>query len=218
MNTHAYEKSQSSTDELSESIYNLLIGAVLCWGFALNYLMVTGIDPYTIRNINPLLFVAGYFGLAFGGIFICKKSNNPVISFIGYNMIVIPFGFIINLAVSASNPTIVAEAIKTTGMVTIAMMCLGSLFPAFFRKIAAALFISLILVIVAELVNAFFFKADRGILDWAIVAIFCGYIGVDWGRANSLEKTADNAVDSAASIYIDIVNLFLALLRILNRR
>jgi len=218
MNTHAYDTAQSSEDELSESMYNLLIGSVLCWGFVLNYLMVTGIDPNAISSVSPLLFFAGYFGLAFGGIAICNTSDNPLISFIGYNMIVVPFGFIINLAVNAANPTIVAEAIKTTGMVTIAMMCLGSLFPAFFRKIAGALFISLILVILAELVNLFFFKADRGFLDWAIVAIFCGYIGVDWGRANSLAKTADNAVDSAAHIYIDIVNLFLALLRILSRR
>ena len=48
--------------------------------------------------------------------------------------------------------------------------------------------------------------------------IFCGYIGVDWGRANRIPKTVDNAVDSAAALYMDIINLFLRLLRLTGRR
>lgn len=41
-----------------------------------------------------------------------------------------------------------------------------------------------------------------------------GYIGYEWARANSIPKTVDNAIDSAA-LYI---NLFLRLVRILGRR
>jgi len=51
-----------------------------------------------------------------------------------------------------------------------------------------------------------------------VVVIFCGYVGVDWGRANQVPKTVDNAVDSAAALYMDIINLFLRILRILGRR
>ena len=39
--------------------------------------------------------------------------------------------------------------------------------------------------------------------------------GFDWARANAIPKTADNAVDSAASLYMDIINLFLRILMIL---
>ncbi len=55
-------------------------------------------------------------------------------------------------------------------------------------------------------------------IDWVVVLIFCGYIGYDWGRANQIPKTLDNAVDSAAALYMDIINLFLRILRILGRR
>ena len=55
-------------------------------------------------------------------------------------------------------------------------------------------------------------------IDWAVVFIFCGYIGYDWGRANRIPKTVDNAIDSAAALYMDIINLFLRILRILGRR
>lgn len=43
-------------------------------------------------------------------------------------------------------------------------------------------------------------------------------IGYDWGRANRIPKTTDNAIDSAAAIYIDIINLFVRILRIMGRR
>ena len=77
---------------------------------------------------------------------------------------------------------------------------------------------ALIVVIVVEMIEIFIFKVHHGILDWAVVAIFCGYIGYDWGRANSIPKTVDNAIDSAASLYMDIINLFLRILRIMGRR
>ena len=34
--------------------------------------------------------------------------------------------------------------------------------------------------------------------------IFSGYIGYDWARANAILKTLDNAIDSAAALYLDI--------------
>ena len=140
------------------------------------------------------------------------------VSFIGYNFVVVHFGLIINLAVSRYNPSLVLEAIQITGGVTLIMMVLGTLFPRFFEKIAGALTIALIAVIIVELIGMFIFKTHHGIIDWIVVVIFCGYIGYDWGRANSIPKTVDNAVDSAASLYIDIINLFLRILRILGRR
>ena len=50
------------------------------------------------------------------------------------------------------------------------------------------------------------------------MAIFSGYIGYDWARAQALPKTLDNAVDCAAALYVDIVILFLRLLRMFARR
>ena len=97
------------------------------------------------------------------------------------------------------------------------MMILGTLYPGFFFKIARGLFIALIIVVVVELVEVFVFGIHHDILDWAVVLIFCGYIGYDWARANSIPKTIDNAVDSAAALYMDILLLFLRILRILGR-
>ncbi|MGI2150271.1 Bax inhibitor-1 family protein [Shewanella baltica] len=209
-----------TTDDpiVGAGMYNLVIGLTLIWGFAVNYWMVTNIDPEAIASVNPWIFLIGYFASCFFGIYLFQKSSNPVVSFIGYNFVVVPFGLIINMVVSQYDPELVTEAIRITGLVTIAMMCLGTLFPAFFQKIAGALTIALVLVIVVELIEVFIFNTHHGILDWIVVLIFCGYIGYDWGRANQIPKTIDNAIDSAAALYMDIINLFLRILRILGRK
>ncbi|MEL4431867.1 Bax inhibitor-1 family protein [Shewanella mangrovisoli] len=209
-----------TTDDtlIGAGLYNLVIGLTLLWGFAVNYIMVSHIDPEAIASVNPWVFFIGYFASCFFGIYLFQSSSNPLVSFIGYNFVVVPFGLIINMVVSQYDPELVTEAIRITGLVTIAMMCLGTLFPAFFQKIAGVLTIALLLVIVVELIEIFIFKTHHGILDWIVVLIFCGYIGYDWGRANQIPKTVDNAVDSAAALYMDIINLFLRILRILGRK
>ncbi len=203
---------------ISDSVYNLLIGLVLCWGFLINYLMVKNIAYESIASINPLVFFLGYLGSCFIGIALYAKSDVPVVSFIGYNFVVVPFGLIINLAVHQYSSSLVLNAIQVTGMVTLGMMFLGTMFPKFFAKIAGALTAALLVVIIVELVGAFFFNFQHGIIDWVVVVIFCGYIGVDWGRANAIPKTVDNAIDSAAALYMDIIILFLRILRIMGSR
>jgi len=218
MENKVFERTDTTGTIISSARYNLTIGAVLCWGFFVNWLMVKHIDPAAIMAINPWIFFIGYFAVCFFGIYLFNKSDNPAISFLGYNFVVIPFGFIVNIVVHAYDPELVLEAIRITGLVTFVMMILGSLFPAFFKKIAGALTISLLIVIIIEAVEIFIFKIHHGIIDWIVVLIFCGYIGYDWGRANQIPKTLDNAVDSAAALYMDIINLFLRILRILGRR
>jgi FtsH-binding integral membrane protein len=203
---------------VSPGLYNLVIGLVLCWGFFINWVIVKNVSYSALARINPLLFIVMYIASCFLGVFLFRSSTNPLVSFIGYNFVVVPFGLVVNMVVHQYNPALVLEAIRITGLVTALMMFAGTLFPDFFRKIAGALTIALIAVIIIEMVEIFIFRMHHGILDWVVVLIFCGYIGYDWGRANRIPKTVDNAVDSAASLYIDIINLFLRILRILGRR
>uniref|UniRef100_Q0I0H5 Histidine kinase n=1 Tax=Shewanella sp. (strain MR-7) TaxID=60481 RepID=Q0I0H5_SHESR len=213
-----FDRRTTNDTLIGAGLYNLVIGLTLLWGFAVNYMMVSHIDPEAIASVNPWIFFIGYFASCFFGIYLFQRSSNPLVSFIGYNFVVVPFGLIINIVVSQYDPELVTEAIRITGLVTIAMMCLGTLFPAFFQKIVGVLTMALLLVIVIELIEIFIFNTHHGILDWIVVLIFCGYIGYDWGRANQIPKTVDNAVDSAAALYMDIINLFLRILRILGRK
>lgn len=211
-------ESDSHGSQVSRNMYNFIIGLVLCWGFLVNWGMVKFIPYKTIAGINPWVFFIGYFISCFFGIFLFTKSEQPIVSFIGYNFVVVPFGLIINLVVSHYDPSLVLSAIRVTGVVTLIMMVLGTIFPQFFERIIGAISIALLIVIVVEVVESFILKIHHGIIDWISVFIFCGYIGYDWGRANSIPRTIDNAVDSAAALYMDIINLFLDILRIMGRQ
>jgi len=212
-----YKREEAVGERITDRSYNLLIGLVLLWGFFVNFLMVKYISTEALLEMNYFIFILGYFASCFIGIALYTKSSNPMVSFIGYNFVVVPFGLILNLVISSYDPDIVLNAIMITAIVTLLMIVLGSLYPSFFQKISGALFIALLSVFVVELIMIFIFKVRLGIIDWIVAIIFCGYIGYDWGRANAMAKTVDNAIDGAAAIYMDIINLFIRILRILGR-
>lgn len=202
---------------LSASTYNAVLGLVLLWGFALNWWMVATIPTESVKAINPIVFIIGYFASALVGIWMMHASNNPVVSFLGYNLIVVPVGLVLVMFIPSHSQEHIVAAVRTTVLLTVGMMALGTMFPSVFRKIEGALFWALLISIVVELVQVLVFKVQLGIMDWIVAAIFCGYIGVDWGRANSIERTVDNAIDSAGALYLDIINLFIRILQIVSR-
>lgn len=203
---------------MSASAYNLALGALLLWGFGLNWLMVALIPAEPLQAIEPWIFFVGYFVSCMAGCMLMSKSQEPAISFIGYNLIVVPIGLLLVIVLPNYAQEHIIAAVRVTTLLTAGMMIMGTLFPQFFQKIEGALFWALLITIVVELVQILVFGIRVEIMDWIVAAIFCGYIGVDWGRANRIERTLDNAVDSAASLYLDIINLFLRVLRILSRK
>ena len=207
-----------NADQISANYFNFIIGMTLCWGFLVNWQMVQSVPPETILAFGFWPFIIAYFLCCFAGIYLFNTSSNPWISFVGYNLVVIPFGCIVNIVVAPYDPEIVMRAVETTGFITIAMMALGTIYPAFFFTIQRGLMVALLLTIVFALFATFFLGSSFEIIDWIVAAIFCGYIGLDWARAQQVPKTVDNAIDCAAALYMDIINLFLRILRIMGRR
>lgn len=204
--------------KISVCIYNLILGAVLLWGFFVNWYLVITVPPDIVRSIPMMLFLVGYLITALAGVAIIFKSEKPLYSFLGYNLIVIPVGLLLVIVLPKYSHENIVNALQATVLLTVTMMLLGSVFPRFFKRIKASLCIALIAVIFVELAQVWLFGIHLGVMDWITALIFCGYIGVDWGRANQIERTVDNAIDSAASLYLDIINLFLRVLRIMSKK
>lgn len=203
---------------LSDSKYNLAIGMILLWGFFVNYLIVNFMPLSFYEKVDPIVLLIGYFVLCLAGSMMSKISKNPVISFIGYNLVVLPMGTVLNLFLLEFEAAIIIRSVVITGVVVLLMMILGATFPRFFMSIGRALGVSLLITIIVELLSIFFFPTMGVYIDYFVILIFCGYIGFDWGMANALPKTLDNAVDVAANIYVDIINLFIRILRASSRR
>ncbi len=216
---HVFERTVAEGSVISAHLYNFIIGLTLLWGFTVNYHLIQSESLLLwVLSLNSWMLLGGYFLSVLIGVSLYSASSNPVLSFIGYNFIVVPMGLIISPFVNAVDPNLVREAIVLTGGLTGCMMVVSTLFPSFFLSIGRTLMIVLLMAIVGELVSVYVFHKQHGIFDWIFVLIFCGYIGFDWARANAIPKTVDNAIDSAAAIYVDVINLFIRILSILAKR
>lgn len=213
---------QEGDIEISERAYNLVIGGTLLYGFLVNCFMVAFLGDTAIHLVgdNPIVFLILYIVLCVTGSFMINRSSNPAISFIGYNFFVIPLGImlsaLLNLISYWGATDIIVTAFAITAIVTIGMMLVSSFFPRFFLSLGRTLLVTLAITIIVELIMVLL-GASLAIIDYIVVLIFCGYIGYDWARANACARTVDNAIDSAASLYVDIVVLFIRILNILAR-
>lgn len=211
---------RSGEVEISERSFNLIIGAVLLWGFLLNYLMVALFGAQITRTVagtNPFVFLIGYFVLVLIGSALLSKEN-PVMSFLGYNLIALPIGVVVCACVTGVPVGIVKSAVLVTAIVTLSFMILATVFPGFFLSMGRALGISLLVALAAEVLTMLIFRTGGSMFEWIFVVIFSLYIGYDWARANTCARTVDNAIDLAANLYLDIINLFLRILEIMSRR
>ncbi len=208
-------------DRLSARSYNLVLTGLLAYGLLLNAVIVYYF-AYPLMNalqgVSPWVLLLGYLVPTLLGIFMAAKSSNPMVSFIGYNLVVLPIGIMLALIIPGVPASIVVKAMALTGMVTVTMTLLSLIAPQVFMGLGRTLLIALVVGIIAELVATFLLGYRGQLFDWFFVLLFSGYIGYDVAKSQAYPKTLDNAVDSALDIYLDVINLFIRLLRILGSR
>ena len=204
---------------ISDRAYNGILAGVVLWGLLINALLCAYVGD-VFRYVNPILFLILYMVCAFAGIRIASRSRNPVVSFLGYNLLVVPFGLMISTLVHAYgglDAQVVRDAFVYTLLITLGMMATVMIAPNLYQKLGGVLLGCLVGLLLAEIV-LLLFRVDQVVTDWIAAGLFSLYIGYDIYRSQQFPKTVDNAVDSALDIYLDIANLFIRLLSILGRR
>lgn len=213
-----YVKATTKTaKEMSVRAYNLIIGVVLLWGFVVNCFMCTFYTDVFL-GLNPFAVIIGYFVMAIAGIFICKLSSNPFISFVGYNLVVVPVGVVLSIALASYDKISIMNALATTTVVTIVMILLASIVPDIFLSMGKVLFACLTAVLICEIIFILIGFVTPSFWDFIVALIFCGYIGYDWAEAQNKEYTLSNAIDSVVGLYLDIINLFIRILSASNKK
>ena len=206
-----YDYLEHKNSELSLRAYNLTIGFVLLWGIVINVLMCK-FCVKTFMNWNYTAIVICYFVVCTIGIFISKISNNPLIIFLGYNMVVLPVGVVLSIGLIETDKISIMNAFLTTTVVTLIMIILASIVPTIFLSIENTLFACLFGVVVCELIFMFIGFSTPSLWDFCIALLFCGYLGYDWAKAQTKAHTLNNAISSVVDLYLDVVNLFLRIL------
>lgn len=205
-------------DTVSARLYALALGSALSWAV---FLVAIGAHLSSSWRYGPGLVLLT-FVLSIAGIIIFTSSEKPGRSVLGVSILSFFMGLSIGPVVAYYQAEVVIQALVLTFAVTVGMAILGILMPNVIAKFAGVLFLGLLILLVgyfsATILALFGITSGVfGVLDWLSLAIFSLYIWFDWGRAMKLPKTIDNAIDVSGALIVDIVNLFLTLLRVVAR-
>jgi len=215
-NTGVFNR-RNDYDQIGERSFFFILGLALIYGLGGTALIA---HHFAQKAYVPDMLAIIFLGLVIPiiGIIIAIKSDNPIISFIGYNMVLIPFGIILAPILNTYSPDVIRNAFGITCVVTATMMILSTIYPAFFSKIGGILFSALLGLVIVRVIQLFVPALGAfTFIDWISAGIFSLYIGYDWYRANEVPKTIDNAIDIAIDLYLDIINLFISILSILAK-
>ena len=172
---------------------------------------------------NKHLFLAIALGALISGIIgvlIALKSSNPLVSLFGYMLVAAPFGLLLGPVVDLYTPASVMKVLLITGGLVGTLAVIGAVIPESLEGWGAWLFGGLIVLLIGQFLVpiAHFFgvpvEGAMKAMDWVGVALFSGYVIFDVNRAQRVERTADNAIDCALALYLDIINLFIRLLQL----
>jgi hypothetical protein len=206
-------RNSSSALELASPVsYNLILGGVLIWGFGLNWFFLRFLSFSWLDRFEPSLVGVIYAAVCGLGYLCYKNSGNYVLSFLGYNLVALPFGVVLSFFLRAFDPTFVLKSMLAAGLVTLVMIALGASFPGFFAHTARTVAVALAAGFSYKLVDGLLFRQAFSVFDWLSALVFSAFIGGYWARANHSPKTLNNAVDTAAAMYMDLILLFLLIL------
>lgn len=184
--------------------------------------LATAAGAYIGRNlpfINPLLFLVVVLGSLFALQAVRKIEPINVIALYAFNLVIgLMIAPIINYyASSQGGPQLIAEAMVVSGAVFSGAAAFGWATETNLQPLARYLVAGLFGVIAIGLLS-FFFLHSAGIAmvyNWVVVALFVGFTAVDFQRIRRLYP-ADEYVLATVAIYLDFLNIFLAVLSILG--
>lgn len=196
---------------LSDKIFYCVVAGTLFFGFFVNAITVSlfadRIAAWDFRS-----FTVVYVIMTLVGLFVNALSRNPVVSFIGYCMVILPIGAYLSLLLPNFAYETLRSAFIVTALLSLVMIVLAVIYPAIFQSLLKLLGICLLVALLYQVIAVFTGFGASTVVDWVVVLLFCCYIGFDISFAYKREKTLDNAIDSACGLYLDIVNLFVRLL------
>jgi modulator of FtsH protease len=196
-----------------------LLGQVL--GITGAGFLVTAATAYLAQGVSyGASLIAMLVGFGFL-IAINAVRANPAVSMLLFYAFTacegIGLGPVIAAYARVDGPGVVVDAASTTGlgMLTLAAIVYATSFD--FRKLSGIAFGALLALVVVGLISAFTHFLHPGLYAWLTLVVFTLLVLVDFSRIRAGGGGA-NAVQLATTIYLDAINIFLALLQIFGGR
>lgn len=218
-----FDPARDRSARLSRRAYNLIMGGLVTLGFAIvgaSGLIATSPGFLMAVYENYLAVMLGSVVASFVGIGVLSagmKREGFGMALAGYALVVCSMGFTTGLILPFYDLPTIANAFVGTMLIAALFTLLGSTFPAFFARIQSTILFAMLALLVVSTVTALM-GMDMGWLDYAVILVFCGFIGWDTYRAQQCEPTVKMAIFNAVQIWLDLVNVFIRILSILGDR
>jgi modulator of FtsH protease len=147
--------------------------------------------------------------------------SNPALSLVMFYLFALCEGIgiapVIGAYVRNAGPEVVVNAAATTGMGMIVLALLVFMTSIDFRRLAGVAFFALIGLVLVGIISLFVHFIHPQTYSWLTLVVFTMLVLVDFSRIRAGGAGA-TAVQLATSIYLDAINIFLALLSIFGGR
>ncbi|MFY9781514.1 MAG: Bax inhibitor-1 family protein [Candidatus Baltobacteraceae bacterium] len=168
-------------------------------------------------GISLIAMLVGFgFLIAISG-----TRRNPALSMLMFYLFTacegIGIGPVIGAYARLDGPGIVVDAASTTGLGMLTLAAVVYLTSFDYRRLSGAAFGALIALVLVGLISAFTHFLHPGVYAWLTLAVFTLLVLVDFARIRGGGGGA-TAIELATSIYLDSINIFLAILQILGMR
>jgi modulator of FtsH protease len=129
----------------------------------------------------------------------------------------IGIGPVVTAYARLDGPAVVLEAAATTGLGMLVLAGVVSLTSFDYRKLSGYAFAGLILLVIVSLISAFTHFLHPATISWLTLVVFTALVLVDFARLKA-GGGGLTPVQMAVSIYLDAINIFLAILRLTGSR
>jgi modulator of FtsH protease len=184
--------------------------------------LITALSAYLFQNVsNTVATIALFGGLAM--IFVMRAvRRNPAIALLWFYAFAFVEGIgiaplIASYARLAGGTEIIAEAAATTGFGMLVLGGVAFTFSIDWRRFQGLAFGALIILVLAGIASLFFHFISPSVYSWATLGIFTFLLLADFSRIRA-GGDGLTPVDIAVSIYLDGLNIFIALLQLFGMR
>ncbi len=186
-------------------------------------LLVTAVAAYLFQGLLPgsiLAWVA--FGAGFLLLFAIHAIRaNEALALLLYYVFTFLMGIwiapVIGLHVRTLGTGVVYEAAITTGLGMLAMAVIVYATGIDFRRFSGVAFLALLALVLVGIVSAFTHWVHPTVFSWATLAVFALITLIDFTRIRA-GGDGYTPVQIAVQLYLDAINIFLALLQIFGGR
>lgn len=193
---------------LSLEKFNSVIGAVILEGLLASLFAAVLFGGVVSLLLKPWLLVVCYIVLCAIGVYISYKSDQPIKSFLGYNIVMIATGtFLKAILKSVTAINLVHIYWIVIGVMAI-MFVAAKLMPRVLVKMERAIKVTLVGIVVIGLIALIAGWFKTGWWDAVVAVIVSLYFGFVWGKAYKNELSTDGAVDGCLGLYIGLAELF----------